>query len=345
MGFFDRYPYTNWHNVNLDWVLERVKEWGQMVEANDQAFKDLKEANASFKEYVTNYLQDLDVQAAIDDKLDRMFEDGTLGEYLQPYVSPAVTTWLEENITEPEGVVIDSSLTVAGAAADAKAVGDKINEINYRIEDLSPVTSDIKEAIIHCFDNVMFYGDSSINYHDILVSAFYPNGYNYRYLTLNDIIEERGFTEVGVDIYGNIAISNPLSFNCLAFNMDIKRIKYYLYSFRNSYIWYIFRRVNANTYHCIDGTGFFIFTYNSNTGSFDAIRDDTISTKTIIKANTFKKQQEREIILDSDNSTLTIKNSEGGIITINNANIIGLWNDRTMLNAGAHYRNVRVYNA
>ena len=126
MGFFDRYPYTNWHNVNLDWVLERVKEWGQMVEANDQAFKDLEEANASFKEYVTNYLQDLDVQEEINIKLDSMLSSGVLIEYMQPYISTGVSEWLEENITEPVGVVIDSSLTVAGAAADSKAVGDRV---------------------------------------------------------------------------------------------------------------------------------------------------------------------------------------------------------------------------
>ena len=61
MPFFDKYPYTNFHNVNLDWVLERVKDWGALVEQNNTAFHDLEEANESFKEYVTNYLQNLDV--------------------------------------------------------------------------------------------------------------------------------------------------------------------------------------------------------------------------------------------------------------------------------------------
>lgn len=150
MGFFDGYPYTNWHNVNLDWVLERVKEWGELVEANNQAFQDLEAANESFKEYVTNYLQDLDVQAAIDDKLDRMFESGVLGEYLQPYVSPVVTTWLEENITEPTGVVIDSSLTVAGACADAKAVGDRLKPLEYVKEDF------FKTSLINCLQKMVF---------------------------------------------------------------------------------------------------------------------------------------------------------------------------------------------
>ena len=43
-------------------------------------------------------------------------------------VSGIVTTWLNTNITEDPTVVIDTSLTVAGAAADAKATGDAITD-------------------------------------------------------------------------------------------------------------------------------------------------------------------------------------------------------------------------
>lgn len=139
MPFFDYYPYTNFHNVNLDWILQAVKAWGQLVEQNNIAFQNLQEANENFKTFVTNninefesyvtgYLENLDVQEEINNKLDAMFESGVLGEYLQPYVSPTVTTWLAQNITVPEGVIIDNSLTIDGACADAKAVGDKLKE-------------------------------------------------------------------------------------------------------------------------------------------------------------------------------------------------------------------------
>lgn len=175
MGFFDDYPYTNWHNVNLDWVLERVKEWGEMVEANDQAFKDLEEANASFKEYVTNYLQDLDVQAQIDDKLDRMFKSGELTEYLQPYVSNTVSDWLDEHITEPVGVVIDTSLTVAGACADAKATGDAINELRMK----DPFSSEFKHALLACFENVAWINDHGKNYYNALENSLYHWDYTW----------------------------------------------------------------------------------------------------------------------------------------------------------------------
>ena len=178
MGFFDRYPYTNWHNVNLDWVLERVKEWGEMVEANDQAFKDLEEANASFKKYVENYLQNLNIQAQIDDKLDRMLEDGTLTPYLQPYVSASVTEWLEENITEPVGVVIDSSLTVAGAAADAKETGNRISSI---------FTNNAKSILMNAFRYLAWIDNSGKMIYDNLQTAlFYGDVFNKWHYSLND---------------------------------------------------------------------------------------------------------------------------------------------------------------
>lgn len=168
MPFFDKYPYTNFHNVNLDWVLERVKEWGALVEQNNTAIHDLEEANEDFKNYVTNYIENLDYQVAIDDKLDRMFESGELGEYLQPYVSPTVTTWLDEHITEPTGVVIDTSLTVAGACADAKATGDRIALIPEGMDD------ETKSALLDCFYHVAWANtEEGLEYYNILEDLFF----------------------------------------------------------------------------------------------------------------------------------------------------------------------------
>ena len=52
------------------------------------------------------------------------------GDFIQGYgagkqkIADATANWLEENITQETGYVLDDSLTVTGAAADAKAVGD-----------------------------------------------------------------------------------------------------------------------------------------------------------------------------------------------------------------------------
>ena len=56
-----------------------------------------------------------------EEKLAAMVAEGVAGEAAE---------WLEENITQETGYVIDTSLTVTGAAADAKKVGDEIGIIN-----------------------------------------------------------------------------------------------------------------------------------------------------------------------------------------------------------------------
>ena len=58
-----------------------------------------------------------------------------LSDQLPPLVAEnvpdAVTDWLDENVT-PTGsaVMVDGSLTISSAAADAKITGDKINGLN-----------------------------------------------------------------------------------------------------------------------------------------------------------------------------------------------------------------------
>lgn len=185
MAFFDKYPYSNLHNVNLDWVLERVKEWGQMVEDNNTRFENLEQANEDFKAYVTNYIENLDYQSAIDDKLDRMFESGVLGEYLQPYVSPVVTTWLGEHITEPTGVVIDTSLTVAGACADAKATGLALGKVKG-IAELFGFSDISKQALLDCFVNVAWINGNGSLFFNALQSSFNMGWNNKAHWSLTD---------------------------------------------------------------------------------------------------------------------------------------------------------------
>lgn len=33
MGLFDQFPYTNFHDLNLDWMIEKIKELEARIEA------------------------------------------------------------------------------------------------------------------------------------------------------------------------------------------------------------------------------------------------------------------------------------------------------------------------
>lgn len=122
-----KYPYTDFHEMNLDWTLETVKKAEeQSADAVEKAEQAVQKSEQT-EEYVNTYFDNLDVQQEISAKLDDMAADGSLGAVTEPHIPPVVTDWLDENITQPSQTVIDASLTVEGAAADAKAAGDGIS--------------------------------------------------------------------------------------------------------------------------------------------------------------------------------------------------------------------------
>ena len=58
------------------------------------------------------------------------------GTPTQEQVAEAVSDWASEHISVETGVVIDNSLSVSGAAADAKKTGDEISDLKSQIDDI-----------------------------------------------------------------------------------------------------------------------------------------------------------------------------------------------------------------
>ena len=91
--------------------------------------------------YVNAYFDELDVQEEINNKLDDMVTSGELVTILQPSIASEVSSWLSEHIT-PTTPAVDDTLTVSGAAADSKTVGDALNDINSELSELSADIND-----------------------------------------------------------------------------------------------------------------------------------------------------------------------------------------------------------
>ena len=141
MGVFRQFPYSNFHEMNMDEIIKIVKtmleEWAQyhaewdawMNQMNDDwsNYQEvMNEAWQDMQDFINNYFDNLDVQDEINNKIDDLIETGVFANILYPYIPPEVASWLSTHITTPESVVIDTSLSISGACADAKATGDNI---------------------------------------------------------------------------------------------------------------------------------------------------------------------------------------------------------------------------
>lgn len=75
MSWLDNYPFSNFHELNLDWVLTTLRDMYEQWEATKTEW-------ASYKEFIDNYFKNLDVQNEIDNKINALVEDGTMGRLL-----------------------------------------------------------------------------------------------------------------------------------------------------------------------------------------------------------------------------------------------------------------------
>ena len=139
MGIFRQFPYSNFHEMNLDEIIKVIKnmleEWARYYSEWDDWKEQVQHEWDEMVIYINNYFDNLDVQEEINNKIVAMVNSGEFGTIVQPYIPPEVASWLAAHITQPVGVVIDTSLTVSGACADAKVTGDYIfdilNDLDY----------------------------------------------------------------------------------------------------------------------------------------------------------------------------------------------------------------------
>ena len=139
MAFYDKFPYTNFQELNLDWLTQEVSKVRDNRDASDAsaaaALASEKAAKASETAAASSQ------QAAANSETAAAGSEAASAEYLEQigtHTAGAVADWLKDNIT-PTTPAVDASLTISGAAADAKKTGDAVNDLKSAFDDaLSP---------------------------------------------------------------------------------------------------------------------------------------------------------------------------------------------------------------
>lgn len=125
MGIFQQFPYSNFHEFNLDQIIKIMREM------QDEWLTTKTEWN-SYKEFIDNYFENLDVSQEVLEAIRIMAINGELDPIINPAIISEVTDWLNTHIT-PTTPAIDASLSIAGAGADAKVTGDKFKILDTEV--------------------------------------------------------------------------------------------------------------------------------------------------------------------------------------------------------------------
>lgn len=155
------------YSYDLKWIVDKLKEAISLYEPLNNKFNDLKA-------YVMNYFNNLD----LDDEIRTVIGDMQASGYFDDLIyeiaitdgnlQTFVTNWLADNVN-PVGsaVVVDKTLSITGAAADAARVGLLMDFIDKRFGvNMEYPTADMLSGTIDDYGNIT--ANQSRAYSDII---------------------------------------------------------------------------------------------------------------------------------------------------------------------------------
>ena len=109
---------------------ELLSDWNEYAEALSDEWNETKN-------YIDNYFDNLNVQDEINNKIDEMATEGYFDDLFErvfkadilTLTADTVSDWIDDNLSQETGYIIDKSLTVENAGADAKITGYGVNPL------------------------------------------------------------------------------------------------------------------------------------------------------------------------------------------------------------------------
>ena len=106
------WPYSNFHDLNLDWVINTVKQLSAEWASTEQEWNTQQEAFESLKAYVNQklseyeeWISNLDLQEEVNNKLEAMQQDGSLAKLLdQQLLSTKLNIMPKDRVLQFTGV-------------------------------------------------------------------------------------------------------------------------------------------------------------------------------------------------------------------------------------------------
>ena len=205
MGVFNNFPYANFHELNADWIIEQVRkvmdEWEEYRTDMNLWKVGVDDQLAEFQAWFDN----LDVQDEVRTVMNELILSGEFIEITSPQIVSATEAWLAAHIT-PTTPAIDDTLTISGAAADAKVTGDRITDLKEDFtERLQTLDDEVFEvATITKSASYTIPASQVLNTSSDPLRISIPNGTTYKYiLTSNDVASGVRYSIIELDANKN----------------------------------------------------------------------------------------------------------------------------------------------
>ena len=146
----------NMADVNEDGQVV-VEETQQMTAAPGKAIYSLMIDDDTH--YTANFIvmvEQSPLYTAIVSDSDLSLIQEALNSVTPQVIAQEVTDWMDDNITQPTTPVVDASLSVQGAAADAKATGDAIAMVNSAIATITGIPTSVRQAMMTLFNSALY---------------------------------------------------------------------------------------------------------------------------------------------------------------------------------------------
>ena len=146
MGAYEHFPYTNYQDVNIDWVLETTKRMDELA----------------------NQL-DTEISEEVDAQLQEMIDDGTLGDLINNTLLVNINNKVDDvkadvdAITPLDATPTDGStkgVTSDGVYDAIKTVADDLDDLSNDVDALDTKVDGIVQPFIRAGKNIVFFGDS-----------------------------------------------------------------------------------------------------------------------------------------------------------------------------------------
>lgn len=122
MGLFNQFPYTNFHELNLDWIVSTVKELAEQYVQLNNNFDGLKV-------YIDEYFQNLDLSEEVRQELQKIVAAGEFDAIVEDAAKRIIPSYMDEYKQEIDAQITGQNNIINQNSVDIDSLQGQVNTI------------------------------------------------------------------------------------------------------------------------------------------------------------------------------------------------------------------------